>query len=387
MNELERFNAIARGETPDYVPIFGFGGAPGMSAGCMKKTHDRLVATGMPSEIGASVSLTKGSTDVESWYRYWGTTGPTGGPWSLAYGAKGFKVDYRIEDGLQVIESESGEVTRQVIDNDITYIMPEFVSYAVRDRESWEFWKERSTPTQMHPPEKMEEMCRPYDQRDRPVTCGVSGAYAFLRGLMGPENLSLTLHDDPELVHDMAAWNVEQTRKYNLPIIERVRPEIVQMGEDLCYNHGMLLSPAHFHEFCGPHYRMVCDAAKACGSQMVAVDTDGDCMEFIDVAAPYGVNAFFPNEVKAGNDLFEVRRKHPEVVLFGWLEKEVVNEGNEAMIEPEITSKVPPLLAKGRYFPNGDHGLQPLVTFDSLRKFMTILHEVCGNPEGEFPRV
>ena len=109
----------------------------------------------------------------------------------------------------------------------------------------------------------------PFDQRDRRGTGGASGAYAFLRGLMGPENLSLTLHDDPELVHEMAAWNAEQTRKYTLPIIERVRPEVVAMGEDLCFNHGMLLSPAHFREFCGPHYTMVCDAAKACGAQMV----------------------------------------------------------------------------------------------------------------------
>ena len=71
----------------------------------------------------------------------------------------------------------------------------------------------------------------------------------------------------------------------------------------------------------------------------------------------------------------------------GWLEKEVVNEGNEEKIEPEIMSKVPPLLEKGGYFPNGDHGLQPLVTFDNLCIFMTLLHEICGNPLGAFPRV
>jgi hypothetical protein len=49
-------------------------------------------------------------------------------------------------------------------------------------------------------------------------------------------------------------------------------------------------------------------------------------------------------------------------------------------------SKVPALLGKGGYFPSGDHGIQPLVTFPNLCRFMTILHEVCGNPDGEFPR-
>jgi hypothetical protein len=39
MTERERFLCMVRGETPDYVPIFGFPGAPGMSRGCMAKTH------------------------------------------------------------------------------------------------------------------------------------------------------------------------------------------------------------------------------------------------------------------------------------------------------------------------------------------------------------
>ena len=57
MNDLERFLAICRGEQPDYVPIYGFPGAPGMSRGCMAKTHDRLRATGMPGHVGGSFHL------------------------------------------------------------------------------------------------------------------------------------------------------------------------------------------------------------------------------------------------------------------------------------------------------------------------------------------
>ena len=53
----------------------------------------------------------------------------------------------------------------------------------------------------------------------------------------------------------------------------------------------------------------------------------------------------------------------------------------------EVITKVPPLLKKGRYFPNGDHGIQPMATFAGMCRFMTLLHEVCNNPEGEFPRV
>jgi len=53
MNDRERFVAIARGQTPDFTPIFGFPGAPGMSHGCLRPTHERLVAGGMPAYVGA----------------------------------------------------------------------------------------------------------------------------------------------------------------------------------------------------------------------------------------------------------------------------------------------------------------------------------------------
>ena len=170
MNDLERFKAVVHFEEPDYVPIFGFPGAPGMSGGCMRKTHDRLVQTGMPAHVGGVSHLSRGVSDVEGWYRYWGTTGPLRCDISLARGAKGFREKRCIEGEFEVIESESGALTRQVIDNDVTYSMPEFVVYPVRDRESWEFYKQRMTPTGWVPAQVMEERCRRYDDRDRPAS-------------------------------------------------------------------------------------------------------------------------------------------------------------------------------------------------------------------------
>ncbi len=385
MTDRERFLSVARFEQPDYMPIFGFFGAPGMSRGCMLHTHRQLVGQGMPAWVGGCYEdwVCK---DVESWYRYWGTTGPIAIDFGLARGAPGLKSTSRIEDGFEVVESESGELTRQVIDNANTYSMPEFVRYAVRDRASWTFWRDRMTPASRMPADEMEANCRRYDNRTGALAIGVSGAYGFLRGLMGPESASMAFYDHPELVHDMMQWHAEMTRLYVLPLVERLKPESIYMGEDLCYNHGMLLSPRHFDEYCGRYYQMVCDCARSAGVPAISVDSDGNIMEFVDVASRYGMNAIFPCEVKAGNDLFALRKKHPRMLLFGGLEKEVVNEGNEHMIEPEIMGKVPPLMARRGYFPNGDHGIQPLVSFKGLCRFMTVLHEVCGNPEGEFPR-
>ncbi len=388
MNDRERFVSIVRGETPDYTPIFGFPGAPGMSLGCMRPTRSRLAAGGMPAYVGGcdANGLPFRKTEVQSWCRYWGTTGPVVLDFSVASGEAGFKETRRIEGGFEIIESESGALTRQVVDNDITYSMPEFIRYPVRDRASWDLYKQRMTPTRVMTPEEIEANCRRFDARTRPLCIGVGSTYGLVRGLMGTEAASYAFYDDPELVHDIIEWRLAQIRRAVFPLIERLKPEIVATGEDLCYNHGMLLSPAHFEAFCAPYYREVCGLAQSCNVPLRAIDTDGNAMEFTPIAAACGFNAIYPYEVKAGNDLFELRRLLPQFVLFGWLEKEVINEGNEALIEPEIRSKVPPLLATGRYFPNGDHGIQPPATFPNLCKFMALLHEICNNPCGEFPR-
>ena len=388
MTHLERFKAVCHFEQPDYVPIFGFAGAPGMSHGAMRKTHERLVETGMPDWIDGCASLSnRGSS--ETWQRYWGTTGPIyldfypsdkGGP--------GIASETRVEGDREVIEYETGALTRQVIDNDVTYAMPEYVQYHVRDRASWEFYRDRVARGPKWSDERIEAACQRFDDRDRPLCVSVGSTWGGrLRGLMGPYAAATVLYDDPVLAHEIIDFFAAETEKHLVPVVERLRPEILGAGEDCCYNHGMLLSPAHFETFCAPVYRRLGEMARDCGADMLAIDTDGNAMDLVPLVEACGVNAIYPFEVKAGNDLFRLRERHPEFILMGWLEKEVVNIGNDHMIEPEIISKVPKLLKPGGYFPNGDHGIQPLVTFENLCRFMTLLHEVTGNPEGEFPRM
>jgi uroporphyrinogen-III decarboxylase len=386
LTDRERFLAVATGQAADYIPIFGFDGAPGMSRGCLRTTHERLVATGMPAHVGGCTTNWR-NRDVESWCRYWGTTGAVGPDFGLAGGAEGIRTTRREEDGYVVIEGEDGSITREAVDNADIYSMPEYRVYPVRDRASWEFYKERTAPREFMSREDMETNCRRFDDRDRPLVIGAGGTFGPIRSMMGTVAASLALYDDPELVHDIIDTFREHNRRYVFPLIERLRPEVVACWEDIGYKTGMLIGPEQFREFCAPLYREVADCARACGVPVRTVDSDGCAMQLVPLLVECGFNSLYPFEVKGGNDLFALRERFPELVMFGWLEKEVVNEGNEQRIEPEIRSKVPPLLAKGRYFPNGDHGIQPPVTFANLCRFMTVLHEVCNNPEGEFPRV
>ena len=386
MNDLERFLAIVNFQEPDYYPVFGMRGAPGFSAGCQRPAHDRLRVGGMPEWVGGTYK-DGAFVGVETWEKYWGTTGAIYVDfWPARNFPEPLKYKRLIEGGFEFVECETGARTKQVLDNDNTYSMPEFQAYDVRDRASWEYYKGRTECTGVWTQAEIDEACKQFDNRDKPLCVNVAGTYGVVRSLMGTELASVMLYDDPELVHDIIDTFDRRNRTFLFPLIERLKPEIIATGEDICYNHGLLLSPAHFREFCSPLYKAAAECAIASGVKMRACDCDGNVMQFVELLDECGFNALFPFEVKAGNDLMQVREKLPSFIMFGGLEKEVVNEGNEGMIEPEIMTKVPPLLHKGGYFPNQDHGIQPYITFGNLCKFMTILHELCGNPEGMYPK-
>ena len=204
---------------------------------------------------------------------------------------------------------------------------------------------------------------------------------------MGPERALLAIHDDPALVRDMIAHQLWVREQFAFPAIEALRPEIVSLWEDFAFNHGMLISPAAFREFCAPYYRRVAAVARDCGADLLIVDCDGKVDEFCLLLEEVGFNGSWPMEQVCGNPVLEYRRRHPRMIFSGGIEKEIANSGQGHRIEAEL-AKVPPALATGGYLPTFDHALQINVGFEELCRTMTRLHEMAGSPErGEFPRM
>ncbi len=385
MNELQRFLAVCRGEKPDYVPIFGFNEAPGVSGGVMRFTYDRLLESGMP-DIGGVWELDGQPRRLDGWRSYWGVTSTIDvGEFP---GEPGGSFTYRkeIKDGFEYITCETGAVTRQIIDNDIKYSMPDFLSFHVRDFQSWEFYKARRTPGRPFTDEQLDALCERYRNTGKPVRMSLNSTFGTLRDIVGPELACTIFYDEPELAADIFNWLRWENQNYYIPLMRKLKPEAIVISEDICYNHGMFISPDMFREYMMPSYIDVCEAAKESGVTCIAVDTDGFAEPLLPLMKECGVNALFPWEVKSDNDLFQVRESYPELIIMGGLEKEALNKGNAHLIEGEI-EKAARLMKKGRYFPNGDHGVQPLVDFETMCRFMTRLHEICENPEGEFPRI
>lgn len=386
MNQLERFKAVCRGHSVDYVPIIGFPGASGLAfGGAWGEIYQRLIDTGMPAYVKGWNEKTLWSPDAsKSWSDFWGTVTPLTLDFFPADSAAGAKFNKRIDGPFEILEYQTGAITKQFIGNDDIYSMPEFIKYHVRDWESWKIYKQLYTPGKLWPREKIEQHCKKFDNRTLPLFMSLGSTWGEVRNLAGTELAGTLLYDDPAMVQDIIDWQSEIRQKYLYPLVERLKPEILQLSEDCCFKQGMLISPSHFEKFCSPVYRQIVELAKSVDSEMVIVDTDGNIDQLIPLLDKCGVNATYPVEVKAGNDLIALRKKFPNFIFIGWLEKEVINEGNEGLMENEIMAKVPQMIKSGRYFPNIDHSLQPMCTFKNLCRFMKLLHNVLNNSEGQF---
>ena len=370
MTQLERFLAVVRFERPDYWPLINAAGLGWIHLSGLRKLHRE----GLPEEVD----------DLETWLTYWGQCGfeDVAG---IGVDLPGIRQERWIEGEFEYVRNDTGALTRQVIDNDLVYSMPEFIEFDVRDRDSWEQFRDRMTPRRKA---DVAEQASRLDGRMRPARVAAGSTWGNVRQWMGPERALLAVHDDPDLVGEMIRWQTWLFEEFTAPVIERYRPEVVSMWEDFCYNHGLLISPAVFRRLCAEHYRRVAEVAGDCGAALLIVDSDGKVDEYLGLLEEVGFNGCWPMEQVCGNDLLAYRKIHPTMVFAGGIEKEIVNTGNRHRIEGELFPKIPKALRQGGYLPMFDHALQPDTDFEELCRCMSMLHEICGSPElGQFPRL
>ena len=201
------------------------------------------------------------------------------------------------------------------------------------------------------------------------------GGYMYLRALIGPEDLLYKFYDEPELIHAaMQAW-----LRLADEALTRVQAEIeideIFIGEDICYNHGLLISPDTMREFLLPYYQQMLANARARQSRRIFlhVDTDGDCRPAIPVYAELGLDKMSPFEVASGCDVVEIAKKYPDLIIAGGIDKRVLAAGKDA-IEAHLQHIMPFMKDRGGYYPTCDHGVPEDV---SLNNYLYYRQRVC----------
>lgn len=250
------------------------------------------------------------------------------------------------------------------------------IAWPVKTLDDWERLKADhldSRDPERYPAE-WETLAHAYAARDYPLALYHGGVYGFARNVMGDENLALAFYDDPELVHSIMDDYTDFTLRTWQRAVENVQFDLVEFWEDMASKNGALISPTTFREFMAPNYRKVAAFAREQGIPILLADSDGFIEELSGLMMEAGVNALYPFEVGAGNDVTGTLDRYPGLAALGGLEKDVMAQG-KAAIDAEM-EKARRLIAHGRCIPGPDHFALSNVTFAHYRYFMESLREV-----------
>lgn len=255
--------------------------------------------------------------------------------------------------------------------------MPEYVDHPVKDQKTWEencLW--RMDPDSSARQAAMDDyLPKAVEKAKQGMFVGQSivGGYMYLRSLIGPEELLYMFYDDPDLIHAcMQQWlkladSVIARHQQVLPIDE------LFIGEDICYNHGPLISPDMMKEYLLPYYQQLLsnmrrrqlDPSRPLGFQ---VDTDGLCDPVIDLYRSLGMTHMSPFEVAAGCDVIRTGQEYPDLRLSGGVDKRILAQGPEA-IDRMIDSIFPIMQKRGGFMPTCDHGVPEEVSLKNYLHF------------------
>ncbi len=263
--------------------------------------------------------------------------------------------EYVIQKGI------NGDVVK-TLKNTPPPAMPQFISHAVTDRPSWLDLKKRLNPdTAGRLPPNLSKLALDSPGRQTPLGVWLGGTYGLIRNWMGVENASYLFHDDPALIEEM----MEHIAFFYSTIAAKIFDAGVQLDwvmfwEDMCYNHGSLLSPDMYRQYCLPFYRTMMELVRRNNVKVIILDCDGQINDLIPLWLEAGINVMHPMEVASGMDVREIRRQYGSQVRFlGGIDKRAVARG-PAAIEAEVIPKVSAIMESGGgMIAECDHGVPP----------------------------
>lgn len=264
--------------------------------------------------------------------------------------------------------------------------MPEYLDHPVKDRRTWEEnvrWRlDPNTGDRYGALDERMQEARTHAAKGFMITQNLVGGYMYLRSLIGPANVFYKFYDDPELIHDcMKVWfdiadSVISKHQQHVTLDE------LFLAEDICYNSGPLISPDMMREFLFPYYRELIKNVRRrqldkSRHLYIQVDTDGKALPVISLYRELGMDAMSPFEVASGCDVVAIGQQHPDLALFGGIDKRILAQSKQA-IDHEVERILPVMRGRGGYIPTCDHGVPEEVTYENYIHYRNRCVELGG---------
>ncbi|OGS27008.1 MAG: hypothetical protein A2297_02980 [Elusimicrobia bacterium RIFOXYB2_FULL_48_7] len=345
MNTRERFNKVMHWQKPDRVPNMDFG--------YWEETIDVLHKQGLPENIKTDQEVEKylGLEGIEIINRM-----PVK---NQLY--PGFEPKVLEDHGDYQIILDKERNTCKVLKNGSS--MPQFIKYGLETKDDWKIHKERLDFTTEGRIGDIKKAVKEAHETGMPLKLSSASLYGWLRDWMGVENFSIAVMTEKEWVEEMMQHILQLT----VGIIEKALPQAkgevdaAFWWEDMCYNHGSLISPKLFEELMVPRYRIITQTMKKYGVDVNILDCDGKIYELVPSWIKGGINCMFPIEA-AHTDPLKLRQDYGhDLLLVGGVNKVQLSKGRDS-IDREL-ERLQPLVEEGGYIPCVDHRVPPDVSF------------------------
>jgi len=293
------------------------------------------------------------------------------------------KVVETLEDGVELAQDNVGRIVKYFKGRRSGF-MPEYVDHPVKDMKTWEElcrWRmDPATPARLAEQDKHIEWANYNAQNGLLTIANLVGGYMYLRSLIGPVDLLYVVHDQPELIHAcMKTWFELADAYYARAQKAGVNIDEIFLAEDICYNHGLLISPDMVREFLFPYYQQLIANLRARQPDKsvtlhLQVDTDGFCDPAIPLYSELGLHFMSPFEVASNCDVVRAAQEYPNLLMSGGFDKRILAAGKDA-IDREIDRILPAMQKRGGYYPTSDHGVPEEVSFENYVHFRKRLLE------------
>jgi len=383
MTARERFCAIVRGEPVDRMP-YAFGGPRQSTFAAWRKQ-------GLSEE------------QLANWHAFTGADGGMGIGKVFCGPIPPFEERVIEETGNYRIWVDSWGVKRLDAINQPTpgFATRKYFEFPVKTPADFEEMKQRfdphspgrlgPAPGEENPPTLNPDGYRAYcggpewrgladacNQADVPVVAGVPCLYWTARDWAGFEGLSMMIHDQPLLVHEMMeywTWFIMELLEEPL---SHIKVDHVVLSEDMAYKTAAMLSPASMREFMLPRYRRLYAFFKEKGVDCVDMDSDGYNGQILGVMHPEGIDAICPIEIAANNDPERYLSTYPKLFISGGIDKRELRFSKQ-QARAEVVRRYATARKHGRYIPSVDHGVPPDIP---LRNFLYMVELLRGFADG-----
>lgn len=265
--------------------------------------------------------------------------------------------------------------------------MPEYLVHPVKDMKTWEEdvkWRMNPDSSERYSDlDKRMGDAKAAAGEGKMITCNLVGGYMYLRSLIGPEDLLYKFYDCPELIHDcMQTW-LKLADAVTIKHQEHITIDEIFFGEDICYNHGPLISPDMMNEFIIPYYQQFISGVRSRQIDKnrhvyIQIDTDG----FADPTIPVyqkgiQMDVMSPFEVASNCDVIRTGKEYPELVIHGGIDKRILAQGKKE-IDDMVERIIPVMRERGGFIPTCDHGVPAEVSLENYLHYRKRCVELGG---------